>query len=151
MLRKLTILLKRIIKLDTNDKSQVASRARMGFTLTEVVIASAILIVAMVPILKALTTAHVTGTSVERKTHSLSLAQAKLEGIKARSVYNYPAGFAETSEPLEAGYLCTVTDTGPSADLRTIALSVGYDQDGDNSLEADEIEVTLNTLLAKRW
>jgi hypothetical protein len=48
MLRKLTILLKGIVKLDTSDKSQVASRAQMGFTLTEAVIASAILIVAMV-------------------------------------------------------------------------------------------------------
>jgi hypothetical protein len=128
-----------------------ASGASLGFTLTEAVIASAILIVAMVPILKALTTAHVTGTSVERKTHSLSLAQAKLEEIKARSVYNYSAVFVQSSEALEAGYLCTVTDSGPSTELRTIALSVGYDRDGDNSLEAGEVEVTLNTLLAKRW
>lgn len=134
-----------------NGVKRHANGVSFGFTLTEAVIASAILIVAMVPILKALTTAHVTGTSIERRTRSLALAQAKLEEIKARSVYNYSAVFVQSSEALEAGYFCTVTDSGPSADLRTIALSVGYDQDGDNSLEAGEIEVTLNTLLAKRW
>jgi hypothetical protein len=88
---------------------------------------------------------------IEHRTRSLALAQAKLEEVRARSVYNYSAVFVQSSEPLEGGYLCTVTDTGPSTDLRTIALSVGYDRDGDNSLEADEIEVRLNTLLAKRW
>jgi Tfp pilus assembly protein PilV len=135
-----------------NRKSQIANRWA-GFTLTEVVVASSLLIVAIVPILKALTIAHVSTTSIEYKTRSLTLAQAKLDEIKARSIYNYTndgASFAENNTSLDGSYLCNVADD--SADpLKTITVSVGYDEDEDNTLAAGEIEVTLTTLLARRW
>jgi hypothetical protein len=38
-----------------------------------------------------------------------------------------------------------------TADLRQITVSVGYDLDGDSALDAGEIEVTLATLIARRW
>ncbi len=113
--------------------------------------ASALLIIAIVPILKALTSAHVVGTIIERKTRSLTLAQAKLDDIKARSIYNYALSFSETDSSLYGPYLCTVTDSGPGTDLRTVAVAVGYDLDGSNGLDADETQVTLTTLIARRW
>ncbi len=122
-----------------------------GFTLTEVVVASALLIIALVPILKALTSAHVVGTIIEHKTRSLTLARAKLDDIRARSIYNYSSTFAETSTSLEGQFLCTVTDSGPGTDLRTVAVSVGYDSNTDNILDSGETDVTLTTLLANRW
>jgi len=122
-----------------------------GFTITEVVVASALLIIAIVPILKALTSAHVSTAIIEYKTRSLTLAQAKLDEIKARSIYNYSDTFTETDTSLDGSYLCNVQDTGPGTDLRTVTVSVGYDLNGDNTLAADEIEVTLATLLARRW
>ena len=39
--------------------------------------------IAIVPILKGLTTAHLNSAAIERKTHSLTLAQGKLDAIKA--------------------------------------------------------------------
>ena len=72
---------------------------QVGVTMTEVVVASALLIVAMVPILKALTIAQVTGNAIERKTRSLMLAQGKLDEIKARSIYHYTDSFAERFSP----------------------------------------------------
>ena len=133
-------------------KLKIANRWA-GFTLTEVVVASSLLIVAIVPILKALTIAHVSTTSIEYKTRSLTLAQAKLDEIKARSIYNYTNGgasFAENNTSLDGSYLCNVADD--SADpLKTITVSVGYDEDEDSTLAADEIKVTLTTLLARRW
>ena len=151
MLRKLTILFTRSIKRNTSDESQVTSHAQAGFTLTEVVVASALLIIAIVPILKALTGAHVTSTIIERKTRSLTLVQAKLDEIRARSIYNYSSNFLETSTSLDGPYLCSVVDTTVSSNLRTIEISAGYDLNNNNELEADEVEVTLATLVARRW
>lgn len=127
------------------------SRACKGFTLSEVLVASMLLVVVMVPILRALTGAHTLDIRIERRSRSLTLAEAKLEDIKARSIYNYSTDFNDPSSSIEGAYLCKVTDTVVSSDLRTILLSVGYDQNGNSTLGSDEIEVTLKTLLARRW
>lgn len=126
-------------------------RKSEGFTLAEVIIASALLIIAIVPILKALTSAHVTSTIIEHRTRSLTLAQAKLDEIKARSVYDYSSSYMETSTSLDGPYLCDVKDTSKGSDLREIEISVGYDFNDNSTLDGDEIEVTLATLIAKRW
>ncbi|UCG60178.1 MAG: hypothetical protein JSU70_11765 [Phycisphaerales bacterium] len=121
-----------------------------GVTLTEVMVASGLLVIALIPILKALGTATHTAVIVERKTRSLALAQAKLEEIKARSVYHYDDSFTENSTSLGGSYLCKANDDqGP--DLRTISVSVGYDLNGDNDLAAGEVELTLTTYVARRW
>jgi len=132
-----------------NRKSQIANRFA-GFTLTEAVVASALLLVAMVPVLKALGNAHFATVDIEHKTISLTLAQAKLDEIRARSIYHYSDSFAETNTALSGSYLCNVTDD--TADpLRTIAVSVGYDNDADGSLADGEVEISLSTLIARRW
>ena len=123
---------------------------RRGVTLTEVVVASALLAIALVPLLKALGTAHVMDRAVERKSWSLMLAQQKLEEIRALSIYHYEDVHGANSEALRDGYLCTVTDDGNDA-LRTISVSVGFDADEDHVLSAQEIDVTLCTRLARRW
>jgi Tfp pilus assembly protein PilV len=123
-------------------KLKIAKRFA-GLTLIEVVIAAALLAAAMVPILKCLTVAHASAIKIEHKSRSLFLAQAKLDEIKARSIYHYSDAFAVTNYPLGGSYLCTVTDSPVSSDLRTITVKVGYNLDGDT--------VTLATLIAKRW
>lgn len=128
-----------------------ARRRPAGFTLTEVVMASALLIAAITPILKALTTAHYSSSLIERKTTSLMLAQEKLEDIKVRSVYNYAATYSVSNESLTGAYLCTVGDTAVGANLRRVAVSVGHDANGDGSLASSEVLVMLETLIAKRW
>ena len=125
-------------------------RKSAGLTLTEVVVASTLLIIAIVPILKAMTSVHVSSTSIERKTRCLTLAQAKLDEIKARSIYSYSTSFTENDTSLDGSYLCDVTDDSGDP-LRTITVSVGYDLDDDNTLTTGEIEVTLVTLIARRW
>ena len=128
-----------------------AVRKSKGVTITEVVIATSLLIIAIVPILKALTIAHVTSSTIERKTNSLILAQAKLDEIKAHSIYDYSSTFAQTNTSLEGLYLCNVTDTSINTNLRQIQVSVGGDLNSNSTLDTDEIEVTLTTLIAKRW
>jgi Tfp pilus assembly protein PilV len=132
-----------------NRKLKIENRLK-GITLTEVVVASGLLIIAVVPILKALTTAHTTGRTIERKTQSLMLAQGELDRIKAESIYYYGRSFAQSSTALAGAYLCTVEDDA-DPNLRTISVLVGYDLDGNSNLASDEVEVTLTTYLARRW
>ena len=110
-----------------------------GMTLTEVVVASTLLVVAVVPILRALTIAQVTGRVVDNKTQALILAQGKLEAIRARSIHHYDESFAEDSAPITGSYLCDVTDDQDS-DLRLVTVSVGYDEDGDGNLSHSEVQ-----------
>ena len=121
------------------------------FTLAEVITASALLIIAMVPILKSMTTAHLNTTFIERKTRSLILAQARLDEIKTRAVYYYSDSFRESDLSLDGLYLCDVADTPAGSNLRKITVSVGYDLDEDEAITTDEILVKLVTLIARRW
>jgi len=123
---------------------------RAAFTLTEVVVASALLITAIVPILKGLTSVHVNSIIIERKTRSLTLARAQLNEIKAWSIYTYSKDFNKTNESIDGSYLCTVKDSRGS-NLRSIAVTVGYDTNGDNAVGGSEVQVTLETLIARRW
>jgi hypothetical protein len=139
-------------KLTRQNKFRASIAARLkGFTITEVVMASALLLIAMVPILQALTNAHLNTSIIERQTRSLALAQAKLDKIKTLSVYNYSQTFTETSTVLEGSYLCSVVDDTTIATLRKVTVSVGYDTNKNNSLGADEIAVSLVTYIAARW
>ncbi len=122
-----------------------------AFTLPEVIAAAALLIIAVVPILKGLTTAHLNTRLIERKTLSLALAAGKLDEIKAKMVYHYDQSYDADDMPLLGPYLCDVTDRPSGLDLREIEVSVGCDLNGDNKLKSDEILSTLCTLVAKRW
>jgi len=133
---------------ELNDKSK---KRRKGFTLTEVLVASSILAFAMVPVLKGLASVHLTSTVIERKTKSLSYAQMKLEEIKARSVYNYASSMLASNALAGENYLCNISDSSAGTDLRDISVSVGFDEDSDSVLDSDEIDVTLQTSLARRW
>lgn len=124
---------------------------RAAFTFTEVIVASTLLIFAIVPILKALTSVHVNSIKIERKTRSLTLAKAKLNEIKAKSVYDYASNFTETNVSIDGSYLCTVRDVAVNGNLRSIAVVVGYDANGNNAVESGEVSVTLETLIARRW
>jgi len=133
----------------TERTSQGINRSA-GFTITEAVVASALLLVAMVPILKALGNAHFATVNIEHKTVSLTLAQAKLDEIRARSIYHYSDSFTETDTAISGSYLCNVADDAADP-LRTITVSVGYDDNGDNTLDTDEVDINLSTLVARRW
>lgn len=129
--------------------TRYAQRRRAGAALLEVIVASALLLLGVVPILRALTTAQMTSRLVEQKTHCLDLAQAKMDEIKAKAINAYGTDYAETATSLGGDYLCNVTDDG-HATLKTISVTVGHDHDGSGALTGRESMVTLTTLVAKR-
>lgn len=122
-----------------------------GFTFTEVITASLLLVIAIVPILKGLSITHFHNKVIRYKTHSLTLAQSKLDRIKARSIYHYTDTFSQNDLSLDGLYLCDVTDTTAESDLKKIVVSVGYDFNKNSQLTSDEILVTLSTYIARRW
>ncbi len=125
-------------------------RRQAGVTIVEVVLASALLLVAIVPILKAMTSAQVTSRIVERKTKSLPLAQGKMSEIQARMLHDFSANYTEAAAVLSGQYLANVSDDR-HASKKTISVSVGYDDNDDNALASDEVLVTLTTFVAKRY
>jgi Tfp pilus assembly protein PilV len=116
----------------------------------EVALASTLLVIAMVPILRSLTKAHMFSSEIERKTQSLVFAQNKLDEIRARSIYHYSDSFAANNVVLGGSYLCNITDNA-NPTLKTITVSVGFDGNGNGTLSSDEVEVTLATYVARRW
>lgn len=118
-------------------------------TLTEVVVASALLVVAVAPILQALTVAQTTGRIIDYKTQSLVLARGKLETIRAQCIHHYDVSFQEHSGQIEGSYLCNVHDD-QDPDLRLVTVAVGYDADGNRELSDNEVYVTLGTYVARR-
>lgn len=121
-----------------------------GVTLTEAVVASTLLLVSIIPLLRVLTATHGMDRAIERKSWSLLLAQQELERLRVRSLYHYDESFDAASKALGDGFLCTVTDDeNPS--LRTVTVAVGLDANGDGTLSGGEVEISLCTALARRW
>lgn len=133
-----------------NIEKTFVRRRRKGLSIMEVAVASALLIVAMIPILKNLTRAHQFSAEIERKTQGLVLAEGKLDEIKARSIYHYADNFTANDTALGGSYFCDVTDNADPT-LRTISVSVGYDENGDGALSPGEVDVALTSYVAKRW
>jgi Tfp pilus assembly protein PilV len=127
------------------------TRLKKGITISEVLIASLLMATATVPILKALTSAQATATSIDHKSQSLMLARAKIEDIRAIAIYNYGRSYSAASQVIDGSYLCNVTDTPVTSNLRHITVSVGFDENDNKTLGSDEIRVTLETLVARRW
>ena len=132
------------------NSSMAINKLVRGLTLPEVVVAAALLLIALVPILKGLTQAHLNSIIIERKTQSLCLAQAKLNNIQARSIYNFDSISSQSGEVLSGSYLCNTTVSG-SNNLKAVKVEVGQDRNSNGSLDSDEIEITLQTQIGRRW
>ena len=126
-------------------------KSRGGFTLTEVLVASALLISAIIPILHGMTSVHSSSAIIEQRIRSLDLAQAKTDEIKARSVYHYSDNFGQNNVSLGNGYMTNISDSVVNSNLRKITIMAGFDNDSSGSLSSSEVLVTLSTYLARRW
>jgi len=127
-----------------------AIKNKSGFTLPEVLVASALLIVALVPILKALVQINANTVIIERRTKSLSLAKSQVNQIQAKSIYNFDDNFSQTNLSLDSLYLCNIASSSVNTNLKAISVSVGMDKNKNGKLSSDEVEVTLQTQIARR-
>jgi len=129
---------------------RITAKNKSGFTLVEVLVASALLIFAMVPILKALTQVNMNNIIVERRTKSLNLAKSQINQIQAKSIYNFDDNFSQNNLSLDNLYLCNIASSSVNTNLKAITVSVGMDRNHNGTLGSDEVEVSLQTQLARR-
>jgi Tfp pilus assembly protein PilV len=122
---------------------------RSGVSLTEVVIATALLLVGLIPILRALTLSQASGRMIEHKSRSLTLAQARLDEIRAQCIDAFDDNYTQESRRVIGSYYDTIDDDRGDP-LKTITVSVGYDDDENQRLGSDEVLITLSTAIAKR-
>jgi len=113
----------------------------------EVLIASALLAVALVPIFQVLTRGMTLARDVQLRTTAAFLAEKEMETALATAVGDFGIDLTKSSEDLGDGYLVTVN--GVDEKLRkTFSVQVGWDTDGDGTLDGDEVLVTFATRAA---
>jgi len=136
----------------TIDANNIRRRPRRkAFTMIEAMVASGLLAIAMVPILRGLTSAHFAAAVIEHRTKSLTFAKTELDEIKARMIYSYSGSYEKTNDALGGSYLCTVDVDTINSDIKDVSVEVGYDTAGNGILVSSEVLVNLNTLIANRW
>jgi Tfp pilus assembly protein PilV len=133
-------------RITTNPRRK---RIRPGLTFTEVLVATLILSLAMVPVLKALTNSHLYSQMLERKTQCLILAQNAIEELRARAIENFDSSWSVSNQSAGGGYLLSISAGSESA-LRTVAVTAGFDENQNGSLDGAEVLVCLRTLIAKQ-
>ena len=130
-------------------EAKAAFRSRFrGMTFTEVLVATAILAFAMIPILRAMTSNHAYSMHLERKSKSLLFAQNQIEELRARAIEDFDSSWSGSDLPAGEGYYCTVTADLDSS-LRTVTVTAGFDEDQDLHLDSGEVLITLRTLIAR--
>jgi hypothetical protein len=120
-------------------------------TLAETIVSSVLLLLILVPVLRVLAVGQLEAGIIRQKSLSLVLARARLDEIRSRALYDFSVDFTSNSEAAGIGYLCTVGDLPHGDNLRKISVQVGFDVDGDGNLDDGEKQVTLESLLARRW
>lgn len=122
---------------------------RQGMTFTEVLVATLILSLAMVPILQAMTNTHRYSRMIEKKTKCLIYAQNQMEELRARAIEDYDSSWSASSQSAGGGYLYNIAASS-DASLRTVTVTCGFDENQNLSLDSGEILVCLRTLIANQ-
>ncbi len=121
---------------------------RSGMTFTEVLVSTLILSLAMVPVLQATSRVYFFTSRAEKATRSLILAQNQMEELRARAAADFSSSWSVSNQVLGGGYLGTVSaDAAPL--LRTVSVSVGYDENRNGVLEESEILAVLRSRIAR--
>lgn len=126
---------------------QQSGRFRRGMTFTEVLVATLILSLAMVPILRAMGSVHLFSAKMEKNSRCLILAQNQMEELKARAASDYASCRSVSNKDLGEGYLCSIAADGDSL-FRIVSVSVGYDENQNGLLDTEEVLLTLRTGIA---
>lgn len=120
---------------------------RRGMTLVELVLATALLGIAAVPVVQAVSRGLSTSREVETRTRAMLLAQQQMETAVAAAMANYSQNLSAASQSLGGGYLGTIVQTTKSTYTKAITVQVGIDTNKNNVLDASEVLVTLGTLV----
>lgn len=123
-----------------------------GLTLTEVVVALAVIAVALIPLMALLPGGSACYLHAERVGLCTLLAQRKMDETTSALMADYnatPSGTGDFSAEGHAGYRYTVSVTQVSGrPLKSLYVLVWEDRDGDGIADSHEYPTTLYTLVA---
>ena len=123
-----------------------------AFTLIEVIGSVAILGVAIVGVLLCGANGLAASRQIEQKVKSALLAGSQVEQIKGSLKQDFDQVWASSQSDLGENFFSLTSSALVSGrpDLKLIQASVGYDTNGDGTLDLDEIKVTLTTQVAEQ-
>jgi len=127
-----------------------ARRRCSGLSLLELVLASALLVAAAVPILNAAGRAVAAAQEIEWRTRATFLAQQEMENVLGLAAENFGRDFTRNSADLGEGYRVTVQQSLLEALKKTILVKVGRDENASAILDNGEVLVTLGTIVADK-
>ncbi|MFC1762524.1 prepilin-type N-terminal cleavage/methylation domain-containing protein [Planctomycetota bacterium] len=119
-----------------------------GFTLIEVLAATVILSGTILGFIRIMGDNLSVSRQTELRLTSTLLAEGEVERIKAALFDDFATDVSAWSTDLGNDYRASRTVTSVSTYLKRIAVEVGYDTDGDSSLDSGEVLLTLTTQYA---
>jgi len=120
-----------------------------GFTFVEVLASILILAGVITPFILYAADNLAVSMEIERRVKSTLLAEGEMEKIKNILCKSFDTDFPTYSN-LGDSFLAKTLTPPVSLTLKIIEVSVGYDADGNGSLEPDEIMITLTTQYVDR-
>ncbi|MFH1776090.1 MAG: type II secretion system protein [Candidatus Omnitrophota bacterium] len=123
-----------------------------GFTLIEVLASIVLITVALIPIMRIIPQMIENSLKAERLTTAIFLAQGKTDEVKNALINSFStsqdAAVTAFASPYTS-YKYIVTDDD-STGIKDIQVEVWYDEDDDDSRDATEESITINTKVADR-
>ena len=125
---------------------QRVSHSDSGFTLIEILAATAILSGVLLAFIRLMTDNIKVSREVELRTQSILLAEGEMERAKGALFSEFTTSDSWSTD-LGNNYRATgtVVAVSSSTTLAQIDIAVGYDTDGDSTLETEERMVAITT------
>lgn len=122
-----------------------------GFTLIELLASAVIVAIALIPISRAVLGLMESEAISERMTKVAMLARAKMEEVKRIAAADFGLDLSSSGSfpPPNGSYRYTVRDDGDPV-MKTISVTVWFDEDGDGRLDDEEISLELITRFTRR-
>ena len=119
---------------------------RRGMSLVEVLMASVLLLVAAVPITRAILEGATLSREVELRTRATLLAQRLMEAAMASAADNFGADSGSTEQDLGNRFVGKKVSVVTGL-TKTITVQVGWDRDANGQLAAGEVLATFGAVV----
>ena len=122
-------------------------RHHRGLTLIELILATALLAAAAIPVIEALGRGTAIVSDISHHTQATLLARKELARVTATATEDFQADLATAGRDLGGGYLAAVEQDrdGLTQDL---VVRVGWDVNGNGDLAPSEVLTTMTTRIA---